>query len=361
MGSRLLDTTCDDAIKRPLVVAPMAGGPSTPALATAAAHAGGLGFLAGGYLTSDGLDERMQTMAEQGGARYGVNLFAPQEVPTDPVSTKAVLDYAELLKPAYRRFGLEMPTPQWDGTDRWDDKVATILRAVDAGYGPAVVSVTFGTPPADVVAFLQESGVEVWATVATVEAAKAAVANHVNALVVQGPAAGGHRATLRMDETPSTTPLPELLHDVASAIDTAETPLVAAGGLSDPGSVSHALEQTGVVAVSAGTAFLLADEAGTNSAYRAAVRKHREGTTSVTRAFSGRPARGIVNAFMSAYDSFAPASYPAVNSLTKPIRKAAIGANDAGYLSLWAGEGLAFVRSRSTAETFDYLLSIYED
>ncbi|MBI9000019.1 nitronate monooxygenase [Corynebacterium sp. CCM 9185] len=307
----------------PVIAAPMAGGPSTPALVDAADAAGSLGFLAGGYLEAE---ELVAQMEETRAARFGVNLFYPQAAP-DAADLAAVADYARGLEPRMRRLGLDPgQVPGWlaaaDPADRFAAKFDAVCGA-DQRRRPAVVSCTFG-----------------------LFTARDAVDRGIDTLIVQGPGAGGHRATRTVAEEPGTEPLPELVVAVHRGVDGA-VPLVAAGGLSDPISVAEALALPGVVAVACGTVLLLSDEAGTAPVHRAALAGAPR--TVVTRAYSGRPARGVATPFTEGPGAAAPAVYPGVNAVMRPIRAAAGRGGEPELFAAWAGTGVAHVEGSPAA------------
>lgn len=305
-----------DGLDVPLIVAPMAGGPSTPALVNAVAAAGGFGFLAAGYLSVAELERDMRATRQP----YGVNLFAPQPAPAD---LREVSAYASRLADEFARAGVQPGDFHTvDSTDGWQEKFDLVCRAMTQGWGPAVLSTTFGLPAAAEIRRVHEAGGEVWGSVTTAAEAAEAVRRGVDVLVVQGPEAGGHRATFNIAETPSDLPLPELIAQMP------EVPLVAAGGITD----CAPLRLPGVRAIACGTAFLLADEAGTGPMQRELLRSAR--ATATTRAFSGRVARGVATNFMAEHPD-APAVYPHVNSMMGPLRKAA-----PEYAAAWAGTGV---------------------
>ncbi|MDO5501281.1 MAG: nitronate monooxygenase [Propionibacteriaceae bacterium] len=307
----------------PIVCAPMAGGPSTPELVAAVSGGGGFGYLAAGYLTPDALAERIAATRQLTKRPFGVNLFVPE-----PVAPMDVSGYAARLRADAERLDAEVGEPDWTDTDHWAEKVG--LLCADP---VAVVSFTFGLPDAHVAARLHAAGSVLVGTVTTVAEATAAVACGLDALCVQGPDAGGHRATHRITDEPDPTPLPKLLAAVRAAVD---VPLIAAGGIGT-GAQARELLALGASAVQLGSLFLLCPEAGTNPTHRKALTRKR--ATVVTRAYTGRPARGLRNRFIETHDAHAPAAYPQVNQLTGPLRKAAAAAGDADTLHLWAGTG----------------------
>jgi nitronate monooxygenase len=172
------------------------------------------------------------------------------------------------------------------------------------------------------------------------------VAAGADALVVQGPDAGGHRGTFDPGRSPGKESLDSLLSAICAAHD---VPVVAAGGLSSAADVRRVLG-LGARAAQAGTALLLADEAGTDPVHRQALSDPRFTHTVVTCAFSGRYARGLANDFTDRYDPVAPLGYPEVNQMTGPIRRAAVAAGDPHGTNLWAGTGWRGISAGGTAD-----------
>jgi nitronate monooxygenase len=309
----------------PVVLAPLAGGPSTPELAAAVADAGGVGFLGAGYLSPHALEEQLRRARELTEGMLGVNLFVLEERSVDEAALAA---YARELAGEG-----ELGEPRFDD-DRFAEKLEVVLAS-----GVEIVSTTFGPPPAELVQKAHAAGLQVWATVATVDDARAV--EGADALVAQGIEAGGHRGAFDDGDT-TDLPLLELLR----ALRPLGLPLVGAGGIVDRASADAARE-AGAAAVQAGTAFLLCPEAGTSRPHRAALA--RGGETAMTRAFTGRRARGIVNRFMREHRD-APSAYPHVHHLTAPLRAAARAAGDLERINLWAGTGLAGVRQHGAAD-----------
>jgi nitronate monooxygenase len=318
------------ALDVPVIAAPMAGGPSTPALVAAAGAAGGMGFLAGGYLSAAALDAQLDDLAARSARPYGVNLFLPG--PPDPETLAreaAVAAYAARLTPEAARYGVDLGEPRADD-DAVDEKIAVLAR-----HRPAVVSVTFALPSAARFAALRGTGAALLATVTSVDEALAAQEQGFDGLWVQGSEAGGHRGVHHDrggDAEEGAVPLADLLPTVRATTD---LPLVAVGGLSDGADVARVVA-AGAVAAGLGTAFLRCPEAGTSATHRAALTDGARETV-VTRAFTGRPARALANRFTAAYSADAPPLYPELHHLTRPVRAAASSAGDPEALHLWAG------------------------
>lgn len=322
----------------PVVGAPMAGGPGTPALAAAVSNAGGMGFVAGGYLSPERLADDITAARAATTGPIGVNLFVPQPSAADVV----LLDrYAEELDQLAEHYEVEVGRPRFGDDDGWRRKLEVI-----ADIQPEVVSFTFGAPPPDVLRWFGALGIVLLITVTSAYEAGVAVAAGADGLVVQGPNAGGHRGTFAPDMEPGTESLIDLLGRIGAAH---KVPLIAAGGLVTAGDIAGVLSR-GAVAAQVGTALMLSDEAGTNSAHRSALTHPYFTKTLVTRAFSGRYARGLENDFTRLLDDVAPLGYPEVNQMTAPIRAASVAADDPHGTNLWAGTGFAKARAGAAAD-----------
>jgi nitronate monooxygenase len=336
----------------PIIAAPMAGGASTPALVAAVSGAGGLGFLAAGYRDAGQLAADIARTRELTDQPFGVNVFVPDAAnaarsaaPADAASPggdpEALAAYRDELAPEAARRGVQLPPTDAADTDRWSAKIDLLL----ADPVP-VVSFTFGLPDAELIARLRAAGSLVVLSVSDPAEALAAARLGPDALCVQGPAAGGHRATHLVGTVPNDTDLLTLLAQVRAVT---RLPLIAAGGLSRPDQLAAALS-AGAVMVQLGTAFLRADESGAADSYKAALAAPEFTATTTTRAFSGRVARGLVNRFITEHDASAPAAYPEVVQLTAPLRAAAAAAGDVHGVSLWAGTGFRDATAEPAAE-----------
>ena len=324
------------SLARPVIGAPMAGGPSTPALAAAISDSGGLGFLAAGYKTAGQLADDLTATRGLTSGPIGLNLFV---VTTNAPNPDSLAAYRCELEPEARRYGVELGAPLFDDDD-WEAKVAVVLD-----LKPDIVTFTFGCPGAETIAGLHRAGITTGATVTTSREAIIAADRGVKTLIVQGAAAGGHRGSFDVGMSPSQEALDVLLANVRSRTVLS---IIAGGGVSGARQ-AETLLRGGAQAVQVGTALLLADEAGTNPTHRAALSDPQFTTTALTNAFTGRWARGLVNRFMRDHP-LAPPAYPQVHHLTSPIRKAAAAAGDPNGLHLWAGTGYRLARPNSAAQ-----------
>jgi nitronate monooxygenase len=316
-----------DLLRGPIVVAPMAGGPTTPALVTAAAQAGALGFLAAGYKTGAAMIAEMAKVRTATREAFGVNLFVPGAPAAEPGLTAA---YLESLGADAQALGTALGDPAWDDDD-WTGKLVALLEDP-----PAIVSFAFGCPSPDVITSFQDADCAVAVTVTSPAEARLAAEAGADCLLVQGSEAGAHRASFANQAGVPDEGLAVAALSAAVAQVT-DLPQIAAGGIMDAAAAA-ALLAGPPVAVACGTAFVRCPESGAHPIYKDALADGRFTRTTLTRAFSGRPARGLVNQFILDHPD-APAAYPEINNATRPLRAAAAAAGDTDRLSLWAGTG----------------------
>jgi nitronate monooxygenase len=325
-----------EVLRSPLHVAPMAGGPSTPALVIAAARSGQFASLAAGYRTAEELAAEIAEVRTRTD-RFGVNVFAPNPIPVSDAD--------------YDRYRASLGVPDLpdkrEDDDAWADKLALLLD------DPVpVVSFTFGLPSAQTVADLRSRGTVTVQSVTNPVDAAAAADRGIDVLVVQGEAAGGHSAVLDPEQSPVWEPLPDLVRAVLARVD---LPVVAAGGIGGADDV-EAVRLAGASAAMIGTLVLRTDEAGTGATHREALVDPVFDRTALTRAFTGRPARALVNRFVREHED-APLGYPALHHLTRPIRTAAAAEGDAHALHLWAGRSWRAAADGPLADTLEALLT----
>jgi nitronate monooxygenase len=323
----------------------MAGGGDTPALVAAVSEAGALGFIGAAYLSGEQIIAAAKDVRSKTSKPYGINLFAPSNV----------RDGAADLVPMLRRLatyaaelGIPAPTASTAAGLSFDEQARAVAET-DA----AVFSFTFGIPSAETLRLIKARRKFILGTATTVDEAIALEAAGVDAVIAQGSEAGGHRGTFAAEFLAAMIGTMALVPQVVDAL---RIPVVAAGGIMDGRGIAAALT-LGASGVQMGTAFLTCDEAGPPPVYKETILKSREHETRVTRAFSGRFARGIANRMMQEIDADPSeiAPFPIQNSLTRPIRTAATKQGRPEYLSLWAGQGLRLSRRAKASELVDLL------
>ena len=327
-------------IELPIIQGPLGGGPSTPELVAAVSNAGGLGSLGAAYLAPDQITEAILRIRSLTKNPFQVNLFAggwDADARADPAPM------LEILAEIHHTLGLPAPTRPLPNADPFPEQFEAVLEA-----RPPIFSFTFGIPQAESIARLKKRGIVILGTATTVQEARLLAAAGVDAVVAQGAESGAHRGTFAAPFEACMVPTLDLVRAVAAAVD---LPVIATGGLMDGRDIRAALE-AGASAAALGTAFLACPESGAAEAYKQAILTARKDTTVITRAFSGRPARGLPNEFIHKLTGRENAilPYPLQNALTRAMRTAAAKQGNPEFLSLWAGQGVARSRSMPAGE-----------
>ena len=354
MNGVLMSTpTATDLVKRlgltkPLIVAPMAGGPSSTELVAAVSNAGAMGSMGAAYSNADGIAEfaaKVRTMSDK---PFAINLFAPQPVQqaTESKVTRAIAATDKFRKE------LELPTPQLPlqftapYAQDFDSQFEAVLRAK-----PAVLSFVFGRLDLKYVKAAQSAKIFVMGTATTFNEARELEGSGVHAIILQGIEAGGHRATFDPTGDDPAFGMMALLQGCRGKI---KIPLIAAGGIMTAEHINQALAN-GAQAVQMGTAFLTCREAGTSAPYKAKLLESSKRITKTTRVFSGRLARSIENRFMREMDAATILPFPLQSSFTRDLRAASLAKNSSDFISLWAGTGEGALWQGSVVELIDTL------
>ena len=335
-------------LTRPIIQAPMAGGASSPQLVAAVSNAGGLGSFACGMISPQQMREGVAHIRSLTSKAFALNLFIlPESVQPDAASLAASKAW---LDPALRQVGLSMPAPAaW--SQSFQAQFATLLE-----LAPTVASFAFGILNSAQVTALKQRNILVIGTANSVEHMQAWLDVGADAVIVQGVEAGGHRGGPTELAAAQELALDDLL---AACRPLTDKPLIAAGGIMNSERISALLE-AGANAVQMGTVFLCSDECGASAVMKQALWQRRDQPTRLTRLFSGKPARGVVNAWMQqlAEHESDTLPYPYHNALTTPLRTWANQANEPDYLALWAGTGLPHIQKTSAANILDALYPV---
>jgi len=329
-------------IEHPVIQAPLAGGGDTPDLVAAVCNAGGIGFVGAAYSTPAQIIELGRAVRQKTTRPFGINLFAPLPQP-DPIANPQVA--VQRVAPFFAELGLPAPSAPTSVSNSFSEQLAAALETDASAF-----SFTFGILPVEAIEAIKRRGLFLIGTATHVEEAIALEKAGVDAIVAQGSEAGGHRGTFIGDFSAAMVGTISLIPQVVDAV---AIPVIASGGIMDGRGIAAALA-LGASAVQLGTAFLTCHEAGVPNSYKEAILHAREDQTRITRAFSGRPARGIVNRLMSEVESGGGADsippFPLQNALTRPLRAAAAKEDRAEFLSLWAGQGVRMARRQSAAD-----------
>ena len=327
------------ALPIPIIQAPMAGA-SFDAMAIAVSRAGGLGTLAAAMVAPSEMEATIDALRGRTDAPFAVNLLMAPSARPEPSVVDAALAQ---LAPWYAELSEPLPAAPNQFAPDFEAQLRALTRAA-----PPVASFTFSILTQSQIEALHAGGTYVIGTAKTVAEARSWAEVGADGVCVQGFEAGGHHGNFLADIEASSVGTFALVATVLEAVD---LPVIAAGGIMDGKGVAAALA-LGASAVQMGTAFLLADEATNGPVWQAAVRDATDDATRLTRAFSGRHARGIENRFMRemrALEDQVPA-YPVQNRLTQPMRAAANRAGDPELMSLWAGQAVTLAQAGNAGE-----------
>jgi nitronate monooxygenase len=328
------------AIKHPIVQAPMAGGPTTPELVAAVSNAGGLGSLGAAYLPPETLREQIREIRGLTEGPFGVNLFVPSVFEADP---ERIERSNSLLGPYRKELGIEAPEKFSSFEENFEDQLKIVFEE-----RVPILSFTFGSLGPELVERLKQNGTTVVGTATTVREGLRLEEDGVDVVVAQGSEAGGHRGTFLSDFRDALIGTMAL---VPQMFDALSVPVVASGGIMDGRGLAAALV-LGAEAAQMGTAFLACEESGAHPEFKRAVLETAEDETAVTRAFSGRAARGVKNRFLievGEHEEELP-PFPVQNTLTKDIRAAARKQDRPEFMSLWSGQATRLARPIGAAE-----------
>ncbi|MCR8632959.1 NAD(P)H-dependent flavin oxidoreductase [Paenibacillus radicis (ex Xue et al. 2023)] len=330
-------------IRYPIFLAGMAGGPSTAELVAAVSRAGGIGTLGAAYMEPAAIRQAVLKIRQLTNSPFAVNLFVTHaaddnsrigEVQQELNRTRDILEI-----PHASAHPVQTP-------DRFEEQFAVLLEEK-----VPVMSTAFGVLPEALMKQAQSAGIRVIAMVTTVNEAILAERAGCDAIVAQGGEAGGHRGTFDISKHSMGANIGTFAL-VPQIVDRIKIPVIAAGGIMDGRGLVAALA-LGAQGVQMGTRFLTAIESGAHSSYRQALMESTEESTVLTKAFSGRPARGIINPFIKQWDAsgIEPLPFPTQNTVTRDIRNAAAQQSKADYMSLWAGQGTRMLTSGQHAES----------
>ena len=318
-----------DALPIPILQAPMVGA-SSPEMALRVSQAGGMGHLAGGALAPADIGPAVAAMRQATEAPFGINLLMAPKARPDQATVDAAL---ARLAPWYAELGEVRHAAPNDFAPDFDAQLAAIVAAA-----PPVASFTFSILTKDQVDALHAAGTYVIGTATTAAEARAWAEVGADGISAQGSEAGGHRGHFLAETEASLVGTIALVATIRAAVD---LPVIAAGGIMDGRGVAAALA-LGASAAQMGTAFLLSDQTAASAPWRGAIAAAGDDPTRLTRAFTGRHARGVENRFMRelrAVENEVPA-YPVQNRLTQPLRAAAAKAGEPDMISLWAGQAV---------------------
>lgn len=331
----------------PIIQAPMAGGVTNSRFVSSVSNAGALGMIGAGYMQPDELRLLIREIKALTTRTFGVNLFIPEQL---KISNEEIIEANEILQPFRNKLGIKSDLPTYENDSTFQEK----LKIITEEKVP-MCSFTFGVPTGDAIRQLKKHNIIVIGTATTVNEAVINENMGMDAVVVQGSEAGGHRGTFAKDAKESLIGLMALVPQV---VDHVTIPVIASGGVMDGRGVIASMF-LGAEAVQMGTAFLTTIESGAHEQHKNAILQATEDETRLTTVFSGKPARGINNQFMKEMKSrekLIPA-YPIQHHLTGHIRKEAARQNNPEFMSLWSGQGVRLSQRQSVNELITGIVS----
>ncbi|WP_416144798.1 NAD(P)H-dependent flavin oxidoreductase [Planococcus koreensis] len=343
------------AIKFPIIQAPMAGGVTTTQLVAEVSNAGALGMIGAGYLTPSKAREQIREIKKQTQKPFGINLFIPEKFNVVEEKIEFAID---ALSPV--RHQLKLPPQQhieFPSEQELHETFEQHLQVVIEEQVP-VCSFTFGIPSKEKTAELKKHKIFLIGTATTAEEAIENEKAGMDAVVVQGSEAGGHRGSFLDGNQEKLIGLMSLVPQVVNQVN---IPVIAAGGIMDARGVQASMS-LGAAGVQMGTAFLTCKESGANAIHKAAILSASADDTIMTRSFSGKWARGIENQFtrqMKKHELLLP-DFPLQNTLTQEIRKASASQLTSDYMSLWSGQSPELAKDQTARELIESIMGDVE-
>ena len=339
-------------IQYPIIQAPMAGGITTSELVAEVSNAGGLGSIGAGYMTPVQIREQIIEIKQLTSNPFSINLFVPNEffVIQDEIDSAN-----QVLQPLRDELGIRdedrMEIPQFeDELDTFHEQIKVVIEEK-----VPVCSFTFGIPSAEVIRELKQHNIILMGTATTVEEAIEVEKAGMDIVIVQGSEAGGHRGSFLLHAQESLIGLMSL---IPQTVDQVNIPVVAAGGIMD-GRGLMASVCLGASGVQMGTAFLTTSESGAPAIQKEEILYAHEDQTVLTRAFSGKWARGIKNKYISEmqqHEATLP-DFPVQNALTKGIRSASSSQKNPDFMSLWSGQSPRLAEKQTVSKLIKKMIA----
>ncbi|MET3696724.1 nitronate monooxygenase [Bacillus oleivorans] len=339
-------------IKYPIIQAPMAGGVTTSELVAEVSNSGGLGMIGAGYMTPKQMREQIREIKQLTANPFGINLFVPNEF---GATEEEVRDANDILNPIREQLNIQskdnLELPEYNRVvETFIEQIEVILEEK-----VPVCSFTFGIPSTEVIDKIKQHNIILIGTATTVREAVEIEKTGMDMVVVQGSEAGGHRGNFIYGHQESLIGLMSLIPQV---VDHVTIPVIAAGGIMD-GRGFMASICLGAAGVQMGTAFLTCIESGAPNVHKEAILQADEDETVLTRAFSGKWARGINNKFISEiqHKEESLPDFPVQNTLTQEIRKASLTQNNPDFMSLWSGQSPRLAKNQTVGKLMKNIIS----
>ncbi|MGX6444356.1 NAD(P)H-dependent flavin oxidoreductase [Neobacillus sp. K501] len=337
-------------VEYPIIQAPMAGGVTTTNLVSSVSKFGGLGMIGAGYMTPEQMRNQIKEIKRETTKPFGINIFIPNDF---KVLENEINRATELLQPLKEQLHVKKENSALPTVEReWETFYEQLKVIIDEKV--PICSFTFGLPPKETITNLKDHGIFLIGTATTAAEALLCQEIGMDAVVLQGSEAGGHRGTFAGDDDHPICIIP-LISLVRAQVS---IPIIAAGGIMNGRGVYDVLS-LGAQAAQLGTAFLTCLESGAHKAHKQAIFNLTDNQTVLTRVYSGKWARGINNKFyqeLKAFEEELP-PFPLQNALTNPIRKASAQQSNPDYMSLWAGQNAFLAKNQSVKDLMEALIT----
>lgn len=330
-------------LKAPIIQAPMAGGFNTPELASSVANSGGIGSFGFSFTSAVKIDETLNSTKKLTNGYINANFFVFNPITLPNQIKKKAIESLESLS-FNERYELKIPSAPFYFSLR--DQIEATLKNL-----PSIITFHLGIPPISIVDLIKSYGIQIGITATNLREAFLVEKSGADFVVLQGFEAGGHRGIF--DETVRDEKL-ELNNLIKKTSNEIKIPFVAAGGIMNGKDIKRVLN-LGAKAAQLGTAFLCCDESGTKPVHKKYLLNEQKRKTKFTRAFSGRPARGIINKFILEMEDKDILPFPAQNSLTTSLRKVSSDKNNGEFINLWAGKNFPQIRPLSATKLMKVL------
>ena len=334
-------------IAYPIIQAPMAGGITTPELVASVTNSGAHGSLAAGYLSPIELRTAIQKIRTLTDKEFSVNLFIPEK---HHATHQQIKKACEDIQDSCQELSIKIEPVSPPYAPVFEEQLSVIIEE-----NIPIVSFTFGLLDASLIEILKNRNVKLMGTATNLDEAKLLEAAGIDIIVGQGMEAGGHRGTFLGDAETKLLPLNDLISQLSNEI---KISVIAAGGIMQSEHIKSVM-QLGASGVQIGTAFLTCFESGANSTYKKILLSQTSDQTILTKAFSGKYARGINNKFIQRMKDKNILNYPIQNALTNNMRKIAKEKSNSDFMSLWAGAGAEHCNEMSASELIKKLIAIF--
>lgn len=336
-------------IQYPIIQSPMAGGITIPNFVAKVSNFGGLGFIGAGLMPPQKIKNDIEEVKSLTNQPFGVNFFVFEN--QFNIKNEELNQTISWLEKKYNQLGIKFIKPyQWNQS--YEQQFSAILESA-----PKIVSFTFGIPSKQKIKLLKEKNIKILGTATTYEEVVKLEQANVDAIILQGIEAGGHRGSFLDNALQNQLPLIDLLKKAKEAT---QLPLIAAGGISTADDMFK-LRTLGANMFQIGTLLLCSHESGTHKNYKQALQLFKDRPTKLTRLFSGKVTRAVVNKWIMEnvnYEDKIP-NYPFMNALTKDLRKWAVENNKPEYMGLLAGKNFYKIKEDSVDNILKELIDDY--